>query len=604
MTRAAPDDANARRRWTLALRAAALFAVDPSGLGGVWLRARVGGPRQRWLAALEAALAGAPPASHTISEGAPWRLKRAPSTASEEALARWLEGGLDMAETLRLGRPVRAVGLGEDARVVVTIPMAERLGRGAAARLAAALDAGRLGLALLDEGVEAEEGAPASLTDRTAFWLDLDAIPIAACVEAPAPPEAIAAARTRLGAIALNEDAARDLTLVAARFGIGSLRPPLLALRTARAAAALSGRTELDAADLAEAVALSLAPRALAAPDDAETPPEERAEKQQEEPPAERDPDDASDREEDGPTPPIEALIEAAKAMLPPGALAALQSARAPKGAADGGGSDGAKVKGARRGRPLPARRGKPDAGARLDVVETLRAAAPWQPLRRRAQPDATARVLLRGDDLRVRRFERATDRLLIFLVDASGSTAMARLAEVKGAIELMLAEAYATRDHVALVAFRGEGADVLLGPTRSLTHAKRRLARLPGGGGTPLAAGLKAAFALAQAAKRRGLAPSLAVLTDGRGNIALDGAVDRAAAAADAERMAALWRADGGASLVIDAGARPNRAAASLAQALGGGYLALPRADARRMSEAVGAAWGREAAPASGRSP
>ncbi len=111
--------------------------------------------------------------------------------------------------------------------------------------------------------------------------------------------------------------------------------------------------------------------------------------------------------------------------------------------------------------------------------MATLRAAAPWQTIRRRA----TGRdgvLELRPDDIRLKQAQERSDRLLIFTVDASGSAALARLAEAKGAVELLLAQAYARRDHVALVAFRGAGAEVLLPPTRSLVHTKRRLAALP----------------------------------------------------------------------------------------------------------------------------
>ncbi|WP_397544794.1 VWA domain-containing protein, partial [Roseovarius salis] len=129
-------------------------------------------------------------------------------------------------------------------------------------------------------------------------------------------------------------------------------------------------------------------------------------------------------------------------------------------------------------------RPGHPDGRARIDVVATLRAAVPWQRLRR-ARRDTGQRVIIHPGDIRLRRYEDRSDRLLIFTVDASGSAAMARLAEAKGAVEMLLVQAYARRDHVAVVAFRGKGAEILLPPTRSLVQAKRRLAGMPGGGGT-----------------------------------------------------------------------------------------------------------------------
>ena len=140
--------------------------------------------------------------------------------------------------------------------------------------------------------------------------------------------------------------------------------------------------------------------------------------------------------------------------------------------------------------------------GARIDLVATLRAAAPWQPLRRRQTPRPEAALLVRASDIRLKRFRETSDRVLIFAVDASGSAAFARLAEAKGAIELLLAQAYARRDHVALLAFRGAQAELILPPTRSLVQTKRRLAGVPGGGGTPLASALQLALATAAQAK------------------------------------------------------------------------------------------------------
>ena len=175
--------------------------------------------------------------------------------------------------------------------------------------------------------------------------------------------------------------------------------------------------------------------------------------------------------------------------------------------------------------------------------MATLRTAAPWQGLRR--DRAATPRAVhVAPDDLRIRRHAERAERCLIFLVDASGSQAMARMAEAKGAVELLLAEAYRRRDHVALVAFRGSGAELLLPPTRSLVQAKRRLAGLPGGGATPLASGLAAAGDVAARAARKGATPVIVLMTDGRANVTLDGAHDRARAGEDATRVAgATWR-------------------------------------------------------------
>jgi magnesium chelatase subunit D len=199
--------------------------------------------------------------------------------------------------------------------------------------------------------------------------------------------------------------------------------------------------------------------------------------------------------------------------------------------------------------------------------------------------------VIIHPSDSRLRRFETRSDRLLIFAVDASGSAAMARLAEAKGAVELLLAQAYARRDHVALIAFRGTGAELLLPPTRSLVQAKRRLAGVPGGGGTPLAAGLLAGATLAAQARGRGLDPALALLTDGRANVALDGSGGRAAAMQEAHEVSAYLRALGLPAILIDTSARSAPETAQLAQGLGAHYLALPRADATRISSAVSAA-------------
>jgi magnesium chelatase subunit D len=130
-----------------------------------------------------------------------------------------------------------------------------------------------------------------------------------------------------------------------------------------------------------------------------------------------------------------------------------------------------------------------------------------------------------------------------------------------------------------------------MLPPTRSLVQTKRRLAGLPGGGGTPLAAGLKLAFEVAGQARARGMTPTVALLTDGRGNIALDGTASREMAEADANRLARALRGAGMPALVIDTGNRPQPSLRVLAGLLDAPYVPLPRADAQRLSAVLSAA-------------
>ena len=127
----------------------------------------------------------------------------------------------------------------------------------------------------------------------------------------------------------------------------------------------------------------------------------------------------------------------------------------------------------------------------------------------------------------------------MIFVVDASGSSAYQRMAEAKGAIELILADCYSHRTEVALIAFKGESADLLLPPTRSLVRAKRTLAQLPGGGGTPMGAALQAMHDLALSVAASGATPSFILLTDGAANVARDGTKSRSAGTEDAMNAA-----------------------------------------------------------------
>ncbi len=113
-------------------------------------------------------------------------------------------------------------------------------------------------------------------------------------------------------------------------------------------------------------------------------------------------------------------------------------------------------------------------------------------------------------------------------------------------------------------------------------------VAALPGGGGTPLAAGLIAAGQLAEVATRSGQTALIAVLTDGKGNVAMDGTANRTVAMEEANQAARNLAMLGLSSIVIDISPRPREEAAELAAALNGRYLPLPPAQSAAMVAAI----------------
>ena len=563
--------------WERALVAAAVLAINPAAVGGVRLRAQAGPVRDIWLAALRAFAGNTP-------------IVKMPASIDDGRLL----GGLDFSATLATGRPVVARGLlaGADGGIVIAA-MAERLSGATASLLTAAIDRGaiyaerdglsifetaRFGIVALDEGVDDEALAPA-LADRLAIHIDIEGI--AARDATPPTAEfirAVTAARARFAAVENDDEAVSALCRAATALGIESLRPALGAVVVARAIAALGGRCVIGADDAREAAALVLAPRATqtpAAPDEESSPDEENAPNEDSEP--------ETEPQRDATAPMDDVVLEAAAAAIPPNLLARLTAGNAAMRARSRGKS-GAKASDMQHGRRVGSRAGTLRSGVRLDLVATLRAAAPFQKMR----AAGADRIAIRLDDLRIVRFEQRARTVTIFLVDASGSAARERLAEAKGAVRLMLADCYIRRDEVALIAFRRDGAELLLPPTRSLVRAERALAALPGGGGTPLAAGLDAATQLARTEALRSRTPTLILMSDGRANVARDGAGGRPRAHEEALDAAKGWRVANHAAAFIDTSASPNPLASAIAVAMGARYVPLPNADARDVNAAV----------------
>jgi len=598
---------------------AALFAVDPVGLGGVALRSPACDNRDQWLALLKSLLP-----THTP-------LRRVPLNINDTALL----GGLDLGATLQAGKPIALKGLLSQANGgVLVLAMAERMSLSSAARFGSVLDTGRvalqrdgldtsakasLGLVALDEGASDDEQMPAGLADRLAFRLLMGAPD-----EDEEGPEWTAQevlhARQRLSQVTIDDEAVQALCAAALALGIDSLRASVFAVRVARAAAALAGSNTVEEEHTGVAARLVLAPRATRLPPAA--PPENEAQdtpaENQEppepppEPPAEPDSPDAENKEasnadgdqeetqdEDPGLPEnlADLVLEAAQAAIPAGLLASLKMGQLHRAKTPTSGSAGALQKNALRGRPVGARKGEPRAGQRINVLETLRAAAPWQKLRQRQQAPTDGqmqRIVVRKEDFHVTRFRQSGQTTTVFVVDASGSSALNRLAEAKGAVELLLADCYVRRDSVAVLAFRGQTAELILPPTRSLARAKRSLAGLPGGGGTPLAHAIDAAILLADQLRKKGETPIVVLLTDGKGNIARDGRPGRAQAATDALAAATEMRLRGFSTLLVDTSPQAQEAAKNLAKAMGAQYLALPYAGANSLNQAVRAVAGR----------
>ena len=429
-----PAESGGGSAWDAAQCAAALFAVDPS-LGGVRLRARHGAARDAWLDGL----------AKLFPDSV--RMRRAPAAIDDGRLL----GSIDLAATLQVGRPVREAGLLEQADGgLILFPMSERMSGATAARIAAVMDEGvvrverdgaswraaaRFGVIALDEGIGDDERTPPALLDRLAFHIDLDNVHHRDATLSQYGPDDIARARARLASVEDDPALVETLVRVAASLGVPSLRAAATAVKAARAACALRGETRMEAGDIAAAARAILAPRATRLPpDDTDASAPEEAlppDAQAGDAPADTDdghendavPDELHDR-----------VLDAARAAIPPRLLESICGRR---GDARGRRRSGQVGTRARQCAPRPSDERAARRPARRSSVGRRHA------LRRRSMAGAAdawglIEPLSSGLPISASSVCRGSARpSRSSWWTHPGSSAIQRLAEVKGAIEL-----------------------------------------------------------------------------------------------------------------------------------------------------------------------
>lgn len=487
-----------------------------------------------------------------------------------------LVGGVDAVSSMSTGKLVKQPGLLEKPGWFIQM-MGEKLPLENQAVISKQIDEQKIGpILIFDESRQDDPDVLQKISDRLAFEIDL--INVRHCDFKPAKPSPFDN-ENHQPHITRNQQEA--LALAAVKLGVYSIRPVIMAQNAAKSLASLNGRDLVSGSDLKLASTLVLSHRAIVIQSDE---PDQTDDSLDENKATEKDEGDELNSEQTQLL--KDMIIEAVKANLPDDLINQMRISKKELVKTSKTGF-GTKIRAKVRGRPKPSINGRPNGHDRIEILTTLRQAAPWQKLRRRQQPDRKGLIILPGD-LQIQQFENRSERVIVFVVDASGSAAVARLAEAKGAVELMLANAYSKRDFVALIGFRDQFAQVLLEPTRSLVQAKKNLSSFAAGGGTPLASGLEKALKLAERSRQSSKTPIIAILTDGKANIDLSGKPGRDAAMDDAQKVAKIARETKISSIFIDVGRKSNPKLFDLAQIMDAQYVNLPRANAKDLSQSL----------------
>lgn len=288
-----------------------------------------------------------------------------------------LHGGLDFSETLSLGRPVYRKSLFDNNPKILKLMMGERFEPRIATIFAQKMDIKQNFLLLvIDEGIEEEE-IPECLKERISFYIDLNSMPFKKLKNFRIKKYDILNAKSLLNQIEMPENFYNDLFKIMSTTGINSIRPLLFAVKVASALSALRGVKVVEEKDLIESIGLTLAHKIKNFPNPIE---DNQKQNQNNNEPYE----DKEENKKKSTNIPLELLLDAVKVNLPSNILENIIHGKGNnKSLVNKSGSGQNKIS-FQRGRPLPSINGIPNGRNKIDVIGTLKSAAPWQLIRKK----------------------------------------------------------------------------------------------------------------------------------------------------------------------------------------------------------------------------